>query len=78
MFKTVPHYCNHFSIYIVQTLPTHMMYTLYYNYLPFTGTSLTIIHKTYLKHTFISTLHIIFTIQSHIILSGDDSQETLF
>ena len=44
-------------------------------------TSLIIVHKTYLnKHdnTFVSTLSLIFTRQSHIILSGYDSQETLF
>ena len=57
------------SIYILHTLPTHMMYSLLYNYLPFTCTSLTILHKTYLEHTFISTLNLIFNSQSHIILS---------
>ena len=54
------------------------MYSLHYNCLPITFTSLTILHKTYVKHTFISTLSLIFTSQSHIILSGYDSQETLF
>ena len=57
------------------------MYSLLYNLLPFTCTSLIILHKTYLnihRNTFVSTLSLIFTSQSHIILSGYDSQETLF
>ena len=45
------------------------MYSLHYNCLPFTFTSLTILHKTYLKHTFASTLSLIFVSQSHLILS---------
>ena len=40
--------------------------------------SLIIPSKTYLKHTLISTLRLIFTSQSHTILSGYNSQETLF
>ena len=55
-----------------------MMYLLLYNYLPSTCRFLTILHKTYLKDTFISTLSLIFTSQSHNILSSYDSQETLF
>ena len=58
-----------------------MIYSLLYNYLPVTCTSLIILHKTYLNihdNTFIFTLSLIFTRQSHIILSGFDSQETIF
>ena len=72
---------THLSIYILHTLSTYMMYLLLYNYLPFTCTSLKILHKTYLNthdNTFVSSLSLIFTRQSHIILSGYDSQETLF
>ena len=57
------------------------MYSLLYNLLPLTCTSLIILHKTYLtihRNTFVSTLSLVFTSQSHIILSGYDSQETLF
>ena len=57
------------------------MYSLHYNWLPITFTSLIIPDKTYLNihdNTFISTLSLIFTSQSHIILLGYDSQETLF
>ena len=57
------------------------MYSLLYNLLPFTCTSLIILHKTYLNiydNTFVSTLSLIFTRQPHIILSGYDSQETPF
>ena len=48
-----------------------MMYLLHYNFLPFTFTSLTILQKTYLNYTFVSTL-------SLIILSGFDCQENFF
>ena len=57
------------------------MYSLHCNCLPITFTSHTILHKTYLNihgNTFVSILSLIFTSQSHIILSGYDSQETLF
>ena len=72
---------THLNIYILYTLSTYMMYLLLYNHLPFTCTSLIILHKTHLNihdNTFVSTLTLIFTRQSHIILSGYDSQETLF
>ena len=65
----------------IYILCTRVMYSLHYNYLPITFTSLIILHETYLNihhNTFISTLSLIFTSQSHIILSGYDSQETLF
>ena len=58
-----------------------MMYSLIYNYLLFTCTSLIILHKTYLNihdKIFVYTLSLICTRQPHIILSGYDSQETLF
>ena len=48
------------------------MYSLHYNYLPIIFTSLTILHKTYINihgNTFVSTLSLIFTSQSHILLS---------
>ena len=72
---------THFSIYILPTLFTYMMYSLLYNYLPFTCTSLINLHKIYLNihdNTFVSTLSLIFTRQPHITLSGYDSQEDLF
>ena len=75
---------THLSIYILHTLSTlstYMMYSLLYNYLPFTCTSLIILHKTYSNihdNTFVSTLRLIFTSKSHIIMLGYDSQETLF
>ena len=52
------------------------MYWLHYNCLPITFTSLTILHKTYLnihRNTFVSTLSLIFTSQSHIILSSNNN-----
>ena len=54
------------------------MYSLHYNCLLITFISLIILHKIYLKHIFVSTLSLIFISQSYIILSGYDSQETLF
>ena len=42
------------------------MYLLHYNCLLITLTSLIILHKTYLKHTFISVLSLIFISQSFI------------
>ena len=71
IFSSVP--LTHLSIYILHILSTHMMYSLLYNYLPFSCTSLIISHKTYLNihdNIFISTISLIFTSQSHIILSG--------
>ena len=62
---------THLSIYILHTLSTYMMYSLLYKLLPFTCTSLIILHKTYLnKHnnTFMSTFSLLFTLQPHIIL----------
>ena len=62
---------THLSIYILPTVSTYMMYSLLYNLLPFTCTSLIILHKTYLNihdNTFLSNLSLIFTSQSHIIL----------
>ena len=62
----------------IYILHTRVKYSLRYNYLFIYVTSLTILHKTHLKHTFISTLSLIFTSQSHPILSGYGSQENLF
>ena len=36
---------THLSFYLLHTLSTHIMYLLLYNYLPFTCTSLKILHK---------------------------------
>ena len=54
------------------------MYSLHYNCLSITFTSLIILHNTYLnihRNTFISTLSLIFTSKSHIILSCTQGQE---
>ena len=62
-------------------LCTRVMYSLHYNCLLITFTSLIILYKTYFnlhRNTFISTLSLIFTCQSHIILLSYDSQEILF
>ena len=64
---------THLSIYILHILSTHMMYSLLYNLLSFICTSLITLHKTYLNihcNTFVSTLSLISTSQSHIILSA--------
>ena len=73
MFISVPHdSITYLHIYILHTLSTYVMYLLLYNLLPFTCTSLIILHKTYLNihcNAFVFTLSLIFTSQSHIILS---------
>ena len=61
-------------VYIYDVLVTLQLFT-FYMYISHNST------KTYLNihdNTFVSTLSLIFTSQSHIILSGYDSQETLF
>ena len=66
---------------LYQSLMTHLYIYILHTLSPFTCTSLIILHKTYLNihcNTFVSTLSLIFTSQSHIILSGYDSQGTLF
>ena len=67
---------THLSIYRLHTLSTYTMYSLLYNLLLFTCTSLIILHKTYLNihdNTFVSTLIPIFTRQPNIILPDYDS-----
>ena len=57
--------------YYLSTYYIHVWSTCYYTTSFFTYfISLTILHKVYLKHAFVSTLSLIFTSQSHIILSS--------